>query len=156
MSSTTNLSSCNPDSSSFSGLCLSARLPICSASTEKQDTKGLEKCALKWCEHNVNLAPSTSQFRQQVRFVSVKAERPYHPSCYHARGRVVVVGGGPPRRHVHDSIRLSRLTVALGLKIVGFKSLVRSYLGWCPNPNHRRPLHSLSQAEREQHTRSCR
>ncbi len=26
-------------------------------------------------------------------------------------------GGGPPRRHVHDSIRPIRLTVALGLKM---------------------------------------
>ncbi len=59
---------------------------------------------------------------QQVRFVSVKAERPYHPSRCHARQPVgVVSGGGPPRQwqwwHIHESIRLFRLTVALGLKI---------------------------------------
>ncbi len=54
---------------------------------------------------------------KQVRLVSVKAERPSHPSRSHARqggpscGVVVVMvgGGGPPRRqqwwHVHDSIR---------------------------------------------------
>ena len=40
---------------------------------------------------------------QQVRLVSVKAKRQWG-------------GGGPPRRHVHDTIRPIRLTVALGLK----------------------------------------
>ncbi len=60
--------------------------------------------------------------RKQVRLVSVKTERPNHPSRSHARQGGVVVGvgvGGPPRqrqwRHVHDSIRPIRLTVALGL-----------------------------------------
>ena len=70
---------------------------------------------------------------QQVRFVSVKAERPYCTSCYHARGVVggrvsqpegstrqrVSWWGGPPWGHAHDSIRPSQHTVALGLKNIG-------------------------------------
>ncbi len=60
--------------------------------------------------------------QEQVRLVSVKAERPNHPSRSHARqGGCQLVGvgvmvGGPPWRHVHDSIGPIRLTVALGLK----------------------------------------
>ncbi len=57
--------------------------------------------------------------QKQVRLVSVKAECPNHPS----HGGVSQPGGGsgsqggPPRqqRHVHESIRPIRLTVALGL-----------------------------------------
>ena len=68
--------------------------------------------------------------------LSVKAERPNHPSRSHARqgwwwwgaasGGGDPVVGGPPwqRRHVHDSIRPIRLTVALGLKTLA------SILGW--------------------------
>ncbi len=63
--------------------------------------------------------------QQQVRLVSVKAERPNHPS----RGGGVASQGGQPagggsasprpqqRRHVRDSTRPIRLTVALSLKI---------------------------------------
>ncbi len=57
---------------------------------------------------------------QQVRFVSVKAERPNHPSRDNARRGVVVGGGGV--LHDNDSTLTpqgSRLTVALGLKSRG-------------------------------------
>ena len=62
---------------------------------------------------------------QQERVLSVKAERPNHPSRSYARqsggggqpvGGVGGGGGGRSRRHVHDSIRPIWLTVALGLK----------------------------------------
>ncbi len=84
----------------------------------------------------IKLGFSSAPKAKQVRSVSVKAERPNHPSHSHARqGGVVVVvvggpssvgqshewGGGPPRRHVHDSIRPIQLTVALNLKIELFR-----------------------------------
>ncbi len=68
--------------------------------------------------------PNSSPHPKQVRLVSVKAERPNHPSRCHqggqpARGGSALWGvsqlGGPPRRHVHDSIRPIWLAVALGI-----------------------------------------
>ena len=82
------------------------------------DAKTHQKGILDKCSLHVSWECWAFQ-SEQVRFFSVKAERPDHPSRYHARQRGVVVGvGGPPRqrRHVHDSIRPIRLTVELGLK----------------------------------------
>ena len=79
-------------------------LPVCSSALEHQ------KCAWLYARNAYCLK------RQQVRFASVhvKAERPNHhvitvtwQGCQPSSR--VGGGGGPPRQHVHDSIRLSGL-----------------------------------------------
>ena len=62
--------------------------------------------------YNILLLPDIGTFctsrediQEQVRLISVKAERPNHPSRYHARQGA----GSPPWRRRRDSMRLSRL-----------------------------------------------